>query len=347
VKDAVQQILAAPDLVPRYQYCADPRFSTAEGRKPRLWAAALPCLLGLGGLYQAVASLWDRRNFPPPGRLVDLDGTPMHLRVLGEGRTTVLLETGLGGMSSAWGWIQPEAAQFSRVVAYDRAGLGWSAEASGTGSAVAAARRLRALLKHCGILPPFVLVGHSMGGLLVRVFADLFPAEVRGVVLIDAVHPDQHLRSAAIAEHMQGGFRLLRSVPLLTRLGYVRLAGLFSAWSEGLPERQAAESQVFLSDYRHLKTTRDECLAWDTLCAEARGTADLGDRPLAVVTAGKDVLEGHPKLQGELAALSSDSIHLVVPGADHVTLVTQRDHARAVVRAIRHVVQRSCSRHPS
>jgi len=164
--------------------------------------------------------------------------------------------------------------------------------------------------------------------------------------MIDAVHPDQHLRSAAIAEHMQGGFRLLRSVPLLTRLGYVRLSGLFGDWSEGLPERQAAESQVFLSDYRHLKTTRDECLAWDTLCGEVRGTAGLGDRPLAVVTAGKDVLEGHPKLQGELAALSSDSVHLVVPGADHVTLVTRQDHAHTVIQAIRHVVQRSQSRHP-
>ncbi|GFO57715.1 hypothetical protein GMST_00400 [Geomonas silvestris] len=265
----------------------------------------------------------------------------MHLRAAGAGGPTVVLETGLGGMSSAWAWIQPETAQYTRVVSYDRAGLGWSAPVAGAKSARSAARRLRGLLSACGAAPPFVLVGHSMGGLLIRVFAHLYPQEVAGLVLVDAVHPDQHLRSAAIAEHMSTGFRFLKAVPLLARTGYVRLTGLFNAWSQGLPERQAAESDAFLASYEHLKTTRDESLAWDTMCGEVRQTKALDALPLAVVTAGKDVLAGQPELQAELAGLSTDSVHFVVPAADHVTLVTQRDHAHAVVKAIRHVVQRA------
>ena len=339
--------LDLPGTDARYRYCADPCFSPGVQRKSRLFTAVIPCLTGLGCLYQTIAARRDRRNFPPPGRLVEVEGTLLHLQSAGSGLPSVVLESGLGGMSAAWGWIQPETAKFSSVVSYDRAGLGWSgSDTAPKKTATLAALRLRALLHKSGVLPPYVLVGHSMGGLLVRVFAHLFPEEVAGMVLLDAVHPDQHLRSAAIDTHMRTGFRFLRAVPLLARLGYVRLTGLFDAWGDGLPERQAAESEAFLSSYQHLLTTRDESLAWDTFCAEVHGSAGLGDIPLAVVTAGKDVLPGHPELQSELALLSSDSTHLVVRGADHVTLVTRRAHALAVVEAIRQVVAKAQARRP-
>jgi pimeloyl-ACP methyl ester carboxylesterase len=331
----------APGTDTRYQYSAEARFSPGVPDRSRLITALIPCLTGLGYLYQAVASLRDRRDFPPPGKMVDVDGCRMHLQVTGQGLPSVVLESGLGGMSSAWGWVQPETARFSSVVSYDRAGLGWSDRDPAPKTAALAARRLHTLLRKSGVLPPYVLVGHSMGGLLVRVFAALFPAEVAGVVLLDAVHPDQHLRSSAIAIHMRTGFRFLKTVPLLARLGYVRLTRLFAAWGEGLPARQAAESEAFLATYQHLRTTREESRAWDTICAEVRRSGDLADTPLAVVTAGKDVLPGQPELQGELALLSSDSIHLVVSGADHVTLVTRREHALVVVEAIRQVVAKA------
>jgi pimeloyl-ACP methyl ester carboxylesterase len=326
-----------------YQYRTDPRFSPGA-RHSRLLSAIIPCLTGFGSLYHAIASLRDRHEFPPPGRLVEVDGCRLHLQMAGCGLPSVVLESGLGGMSSAWGWIQPEAAKFSSVFSYDRAGLGWSGPDAAPKSAGLAARRLRALLHKAGMLPPYVLVGHSMGGLLVRVFAGLFPEEVAGMVLLDAVHPDQHLRSSAIDLHMRTGFAFLGMVPWLARLGYVRLSGLFNAWGEGLPARQAAESAAFLASYRHLRTTLDESRAWDVLCAEVRRAGGLGNTPLAVVTAGKDVLPGQPELQGELAELSSDSIHLVVPGADHVTLVTRREHALTVVEAIRQVVDKVLAR---
>lgn len=329
-----------------YEYRVNHRFSPEVHRKSRLLAAIIPCVTGIGCMYQAVATVRDQRDHPPPGRLMDIDGCRLHVQTTGRGRPTVVLETGLGGMSAAWGWIQPETAKFSSVVSYDRAGLGWSGPDTGPKTAALAARRLRGILLHSRVPPPYVLVGHSMGGLFIRVFADLYPNEVAGMVLLDAVHPDQHLRSEAIDTHMRTGFRFLKAAPLLARLGYVRLAGLFNAWAEGLPARQAAEAEAFLSTYQHLRTTCDESLAWDTICAEVRATAGLGAVPLAVVTAGMDVLPGHPELQRELAALSSDSIHFAVKRAAHVSLVTRHEHALLAVEAIRHVVERANALRP-
>ena len=329
---------------PHYEFSRDHGFSLQGGRTLRHFAAVIPCLFGIGCLYQAIATELDRQSYPPPGSVIDIDGIQIHMQTYGSGPVTVILETGLGGMSAAWGWIQRETAKFARVVSYDRAGLGWSEIDTEPKTAHRAARRLHDLLCASQISPPYVLVGHSMGGLLMRVFTDNYADDVVGMVMLDACHPDQHLRSTAIGQHMQTGFRVLQATPLLTRLGYVRLAGLFNGWTEGLPPRQAAEAGMFLSCYRHLLTTREECQAWDQLCSEVRRTGGLGNLPLAVVTAGKDVLPGQPELQGELAALSSDTMHLVVKGADHVTLVTTREHALTVAEVIRQVVEKGITR---
>jgi pimeloyl-ACP methyl ester carboxylesterase len=321
-----------------YEYSQDHRVLFGGNGKSRLGAAIL-CLTGMGLVYQSIATAQDRRNHPPPGSLVDVNGYRLHLQSAGCGTPTVVLEAGLGGMSSVWAWIQPETAKFSHVVSYDRAGLGWSEADTTPKTAIQAALRLRTLLQSANTSPPYILVGHSMGGLYIRVFADLFPKEVAGLVLVDASHPDQQLRSSAIETHMRSGFRMLKGVPVLALVGFIRLTGFFGSWAEGLPEKQAAEATAFLSSYSHLKTTRDESLTWVAICAEVRATRGLGNKPLAVVTAGKDVLPGQPELQGELAALSSNSIHLAVKGADHVTLITHRQYALSVVEAIRHVIQ--------
>jgi len=333
--------LLSPDVIePEYEYSRDYQICPfGEGRRSRLVAAAILSLTGVGLVYQSVATACDRVVHPPPGRLLPVADCRLHLQSTGSGTPTVVLEAGLGGMSSAWAWVQSETAEFSHVVSYDRAGLGWSGPDTTRKTAVQAARRLRGLLHSADTAPPYILVGHSMGGFFIRVFADLYPREVAGLVLVDATHPDQQRRSSAIETHMCTGFRMLRGVPVLARIGYIRLSGFFDSWALGLPDKQAAEAKAFLSSYRHLKTTRDESLAWDAICAEVRSTRGLGDKPLVVVTAGKDVLPGHPELQSELTALSSNSIHWAVKGADHVTLVTHRKHASTVAEAIRHVVR--------
>jgi pimeloyl-ACP methyl ester carboxylesterase len=322
-----------------YEYRDDYLFTPGGTKRSRFYSAIIPCMLGFGCAYQAMAEVRDRRTFRPPGKMVELDGCRIHLNATSPGKPAVILESGLGGMSSAWGWVQQEAAKFGHIVSYDRAGLGWSEEDTSPKTAVLVAKRLRSLLLKAEISPPYVLVGHSMGGLFTRVFADLYPEEVTGMVLIDAAHPDQNLRSTAIDIHMRSGFRLLRAVPLLVGLGYVRLTGLFNSWPDGLPAKQAAEASAFLSSYRHLKTTRDESMAWETICTEVRSTRGLGDMPLAVVTACKDILPGHPELQHDLMTLSTSSTHFAIKGADHLSVVTHRSHALSVVDAIHHVVK--------
>ena len=104
-----------------------------------------------------------------------MNGSHLHLQSAGSEAPTVVLEAGLGGMSSVWAWIQPEIAKFSHVVSYDRAGLGWSEANATPKTAMQVALRLRALLQGSNIPPPYILVGHSMGGFFIRVFADLFP----------------------------------------------------------------------------------------------------------------------------------------------------------------------------
>jgi pimeloyl-ACP methyl ester carboxylesterase len=290
-------------------------------------------------LYQTVATFIDQRRYPPPGKLVEIDGSRMHILSSGTGSPTVILEAGLGAMSSGWGWVQPEIENFTRVVSYDRAGLGWSDADPFHPSAQRIAWRLHKLLRSAGITGPFVLVGHSMGGLLVRMFASQYPDEVAGMVLLDASHPDQRERYPAIRQHMHTGFQLLKKTRIPTRFGYMRLTRLFHSQAEGLPERQRSEAEAFLSSHHHFSAALKESQAWNTLCAEVRSARGLGTKPLAVVSAGTDVLPGAAELQAELAALSTNSTHRVIDGATHVTLVTHRGHAMSVVEAIRDVVE--------
>lgn len=339
MEETSQQLLQPPAKPQDFSLTDHPMMYA--GIKPsRLLPALIPCLTGMGFAYQAVAMRLDQRNFPPPGQLLSVEGRCLHLQSMGQGRPVVVLETGLGGMSAAWAWLQPEVAKLTQVVSYDRAGLGWSEANNSPTTAFAVAHRLRQLLQVSGIEGPYLLVGHSMGGLYQRVFAELFADDVCGMVLIDAAHPDQQRRSPAIGKHMKSGFQILKYVPLLARLGYVRLTRFFACMAEGLPARQFAETMAFLTSHHHLKATYDESLSWDGVCSEVRRTRGLGSKPLAVVSAGQDLLPGARELQSELAALSCNSFHLAVEAADHVTLVTHRDHALCVVNAIRQVLNR-------
>ena len=156
-------------------------------------AVAVLALAGIGAVWQTIAGRRDRGRFPAPGRLIDVGGHRLHINVAGE-RTTapaVILEAGMASMSSNWAWVRDDLARDGLVVSYDRAGLGWSDRGGGSMDAATSAAELHTALEAAGIDPPYVLAGHSYGGLVVRMFADRYPDEVVGVVLADASHPDQ------------------------------------------------------------------------------------------------------------------------------------------------------------
>jgi pimeloyl-ACP methyl ester carboxylesterase len=142
----------------------------------------------------AVAQQQDnKRSYPPPGKLVDVGGYRLHLKCTGKDGPTVVLIAGAGDFSFDWGLVQPGVSRSARVCSYDRAGLAWSDPGPTPRTMRQDAYELHALLRAARIKAPYVLVGHSIGGLIARVYAGEYPAEVAGMVLIDPTHEDTTL----------------------------------------------------------------------------------------------------------------------------------------------------------
>ena len=159
-----------------------------------LWLLILiPVVPFLGLLYQWVGSKHDRRRFLRLGRLVDIGGR-RRLFMMESGRgvsPSVIFESGIGATSQNWAKIQESVSEFAHTVSYDRLGLGWSTPAVSERIPSKVVEELRAMLQAAGITPPYLLVGHSFGGLVVRYFAAEYPDEVVGAVLVDAMRTDE------------------------------------------------------------------------------------------------------------------------------------------------------------
>ena len=164
------------------------------------------------------------RDFPPQGRLVDVDGSRMQIDCRGSGSPTVVFEAGLDMMGSlSWSAVHDAIAATTRACAYSRRGLMWSAARSGQFSADGIARDLHTLLVNAGERAPFVMVGHSLGGPYVMTFTRLFPQEVAGLVFVDASHPDQTKRmNLAIGKKLDTGDKLLKFANAVTWTGVPR-----------------------------------------------------------------------------------------------------------------------------
>jgi pimeloyl-ACP methyl ester carboxylesterase len=158
-------------------------------RHPPLPAASVAMLL----LLLLAPSVPAQQAPAPPGKLVDIGGELLHVHCTGRGGPTVLLENGTGDFSVVWSLVQPRVAQFTRVCSYDRAGYAWSQPGRSPRTFAQLALELRTALRKLQVRAPFILVGQSYGGLVVRGFAAQYPSEIAGMVLVDAVHEDQHV----------------------------------------------------------------------------------------------------------------------------------------------------------
>src|ERR671916_1883264 len=173
-----------------------------RGLRSWVWRGLVWMLLGLlalaviGAIYQAIATQIDQRTYTPPGEVVDVGDHSLHINCIGEGSPTVILEAASGGMSAHWVRVQQQLAKTTRVCAYDRAGLGWSESGPELRDARQVSSELHTLLEGAaGTEGPYVLVGHSYGGLYARMYAARYSEEVAGVVLVDSSHPEQFTRS--------------------------------------------------------------------------------------------------------------------------------------------------------
>ncbi len=182
-------------------------------------------LLAAGALYQLAGSYRDARRYPAPGRLLDTGCSRLHLNEQGSGSPVVVLESGIAGSSLSWALVQPRIAEFARVCSYDRAGLGWSDACSTPRTPEQMVSELSTLLSRANLPPPYILVGHSFGGLLIRAFAHLNPQAVGGLVFVDPVSinfwSDCELKER---NRLQKGAALSRRGAWLARIGLVRVA---------------------------------------------------------------------------------------------------------------------------
>jgi pimeloyl-ACP methyl ester carboxylesterase len=274
--------------------------------------------------------------------LIHVDGRQIHLQVRGADSDgpTVVLEAGMGSFSPNWYWVQEELAPVVRSVSYDRAGLGWSRRSRRPRDAQTIAMELRDALREAAIEPPYVLAGHSFGGLPVRAFADLYPELTAGLVLVDASHPDQWVRwptsrADLILEVSQ------RIFGWLGWLGVLRALNLSRGISAGLPARQAAELRAGAALPGFAATEAAQIRSWSVSREQLNAAAPLGALPLAVLAVTEQPRGGEllTALQRELAELTKDATFKVVQGASHESLISNREHARVVAKTIETVVQ--------
>lgn len=305
-------------------------------------ALVVAAVLSSAAAVQQALTVRDRRRYPPPGLLINVDGHPLHLQVRGPDTAgpTVVLEAGMGSFSPNWYWVQQELASKIRTVAYDRAGLGWSRRSRQPRDAQTIAVELRDALSKAGIEPPYVLAGHSFGGLPIRAFADLYPDLTAGLILVDASHPDQWVRwptphADRILEASQ------KILGWLGWFGLLRALHLARGISAGLPARQAAELRAGAALPGFAAIEAAQIRSWSLSREQLNAAAPLGDLPLAVIAVSEQPVGGEllTALQHELAELTENAGFQVVQGASHESLISNREHARVVAKTIQAVVQ--------
>ena len=300
----------------------------------------------MSAVYQQLSDASDRRRFPPPGRMVDIGGRRLHLVEMSEGSPTVVIVPAVADNVLQWLRVAEGAAE-TRVCVYDRAGIGWSdppPPRRRTPEIMAA--DLHALLSAADIPPPYVLVGHSMGGIVARRFYAQHPGMVAGMLLVDSSH-EQQQRYFAAADWRKGPILLVRVAAqrqarilgarrLAASLGLAR--GLDAVIArEAQPQCAMAYRAVMLSSRQRRVSVRELLMMTHTWGQPPR----LDSIPLTVLTAlrrlDESLLPAWVQMQEELAALSSDSVHVTVRESGHYLHLDDPD---LVIKAIRDLVRR-------
>ena len=287
----------------------------------------------VGAIYESAAEATDVRAYPPPGQLVDVGGYRLHINCTGTGSPTVVIDAGWGDWSASWSsWVQPDVAKTTRVCTYDRAGMGYSEAGPLPRNAQQFAKELHTLLQRASIPGPYVLVGHSLGGLPVRVFAHAYATDVAGVVLIESMNPRQAKPSATgtpppAATH-SSGFSILT---LPARIGLLRVfAGPLGLTSGLSPEVQHSYT-AFSVTPRSIQTTLDEGTGMPKSFIQAGTVKTFGDVPLIVLSRGLDPDQDWQAMQTELLDLSSHSQQVFADKSGHNIQLDQPDAATAAI----------------
>lgn len=335
---------------------------TLVGTKFGLFAKIAVTLAGLVGLfliagafYQQSAMARDRAVYGSSNNLIAVNGAMMHMQCEGVGHPTVIFESGAGASYLNWRGVQQAIVQDVRTCVYDRQGLGWSEYTGTTPTRKFVAQTLYTLLENAGESGPYVLVGHSLGGLFAREYAALHPEDVAGIVLIDAVHQQQYARfPEEFSAFSTSEPRILRLCRLIAPTGILRILNVgpqITAYPEGTPLYHE-DIAIFYQSHSCAGASLELTSAF-TLDASTAPDS-LGNIPLAVLTAGVPAAERPEnlsaefsletlqevdrvwlELQEELAALSTNSSWTVVEDAAHFIHL---DQPQVVIETIRDIL---------
>ena len=308
--------------------------------RTRIWllnpVLAVLVLFTLGGTYQAVGRATES-SVAMSGQLVDVGPYRLHLECTGTGAPTVILEAGGGASAATFGSIAPVVARHTTVCVYDRAGKGWSDAAPTAPDGAQIATDLHTLLERAEVPGPYVLAGHSFGGLYVMRYAAQYPDEVAGMVLIDSTAPNTN----RVPPTTDGSDSFLKHVSALlsstARIGLGRL--LAGAVPSDLPQPYRDEAQASAATAKEMAGFIDEYAVAGRSASEAGELTSLDGKPLIVLTAEQGNAPGWMPHQDAMAGLSTNSLHDVVPGATHQSLVDNPTHAAVVSQAIVDVLE--------
>ena len=285
-------------------------------------------LILVGAIYESVLEAADTRAYPPPGQMVDVGGYRLHINCTGQGSPTVVIEAGWGDSSASWGWVQPEVAKTTRICTYDRAGMGWSEASPQPRTAREYAQELHTLLVKANEPGPYVLVGHSLGGYTMRVYAHDYPGEVAGLVLIDP----QNVSVADGTTPNPAPKPGKNSLPsLMARIGVMRLLAGPLGSIQDLPEGDKQASTASAVTPRGVQTFLDEGKGMSEGVAQARAVTTLGALPLIVLSRGKDMDAESAASQARYLQLSTESQHLIADQSGHRIMIEQPEAAIAAI----------------
>ena len=311
-----------------------PQSALNKRRRFRWLGRVVVLVVGLilaGTIYESVSEAADIQAYPPLGQMVDVGGYRLHINCIGTGSPTVVIDAGWGAWSLEWSWVQGEVAKTTQVCTYDRAGMGYSEAGPLPRNAEQFAKELHTLLERANIAGPYVMAGHSLGGLPVRVFTHNYPTEVAGVVLIDSMSPGQMTQPSTEIEPQTPSQSSGNALPsLLARIGLARLLGGQLITQNLPPEAQPAYT-AFSVTPRSIQAWMDEGAAMQESLAQAKAVTTFGDLPLIVLTGALHQQTGWETMQAELLQLSSNSRQMMAENSGHNIQIDQPEAAVAAI----------------
>ncbi|WP_019421289.1 alpha/beta fold hydrolase [Paenibacillus sp. OSY-SE] len=248
--------------------------------------AVLVCIIGLGFVYEWVASLQAKQNYPPPGKLVDVGGFRLHVKKIGIGSPTIVFEAGSRESSHIWRDIPEQLAKDATVVTYDRAGYSWSEQADTERTGNRIVQELHTALQQEGIRGPYILVGHSQGGMYSRLFAQQYRDEVAGLVLLDA-RPEQFSQATDAIFEREGLDPDKAGIPPTALVKLLKASGAMRLFQNSLLAQLPAEERPLYVNVdaasAYLETAEEEDRHM-TEVEEAIRDQQLGSLPVRIVT---------------------------------------------------------------